>query len=61
MSQEEGEEGGRKGEIEMGHLGHWSLRCHRRRGRRKGSREEGGRKEGGGEGRVQHLNLTTPL
>ena len=36
----EGKEGGRKGEIEMGHLGHWGLSCHRRR-RRKGSSEEG--------------------
>ena len=34
--------GGRKGEIEMGHLGFWSLRSHRRRGRRK---EEGRRRE----------------
>ena len=45
LSQEEGEEerkeGGRKWEIEMGHLGYWSLSCHRRRGMRKGRREEG--------------------
>ena len=40
--EEEGKEGGRKGEIEMGHLGFWSLRSHRRRGRRK---EEGRRRE----------------
>ena len=40
--EEEGKDGGRKGEIEMGHLGLWSLRSHRRRGRRK---EEGRREE----------------
>ena len=39
--EEEGKDGGRKGEIEMGHLGFWSLRSHRRRGRRKGRKEEG--------------------
>ena len=39
--EDEGKDGGRKGEIEMGHLGLWSLSCHRRRGRRKGRREEG--------------------
>ena len=38
--EEEGKDGGRKGEIEMGHLGFWSLRSHRRRGRRKGRKEE---------------------
>ncbi len=31
QEEEEGKEGGRKGEIEMGHLGHWGLSCHRRR------------------------------
>ena len=45
VSQEEwgalGKEGGRKGEIEMGHLGFWSLSCHMRRARRKGRMEEG--------------------
>ena len=40
--EKEGKEGGRKGEIEMGHLKYWSLRFHRKRGRRK---EEGRRRE----------------
>ena len=39
--EEEGKDGGRKGEIEMGHLGFWSLRSHRRRGWRKGRNDEG--------------------
>ena len=43
QEEEEGKEGGRKGEIEMGHLGYWSLSCHRREEEGK----EGGRKEGG--------------
>ena len=40
---EEGKEGGRNGEIGMGHLAALGLSCHRRRGMRKG----GWRKEGG--------------
>ena len=56
LSQEEEEEkkGGRKWEIEMGHLGHWSLSCHRKRGRRKG---EGGRKEEIEMGHLKPLEL----
>ena len=49
--EEEGKEGGRKGEIEMGHLGSLGLSCHRRRGEEEGGRrEEGRREEGEGEG-----------
>ncbi len=39
--EKEGKEGGRKGEIEMGHLKYWSLRSHRRRGRKRRRKEEG--------------------
>ena len=54
--EEEGKEGRRKGEIEMGHLGLWGFSCHGRR--RKGRREERRR---GRRRRAQHSNLTTPL
>ena len=40
QEEEEGKEGGRKEEIEMGHLGPLGLSCHRR-GRRKRRKEEG--------------------
>ena len=39
--EEEGKDRGRKGKIEIGHLGFWSLRFHWRRGRRKGRKEKG--------------------
>ncbi len=38
VEEEEGKEGGRKGEIEIGHLGALGLSCHRKRGMREEGR-----------------------